>query len=171
MRLSTLSHLALAVFIASLTVSCSNYATFDQYQYVENGNWAKEQNYYFTFEIKDASVPYNVSVSIRNNNMYPFQNLWLFIDDEQPFGPLLRDTIECMLANDYGKWLGKGVSIYETSFLIKKAYYFPIEGEYTFSLRQGMRAKSIPGIEEVGLRVEKHNGFTEPSAVRQTAGI
>ena len=95
--------------------------------------------------------------------MYPFQNLWLFIDDEQPFGPLLRDTIECMLANDYGKWLGKGVSIYETSFLIKKAYYFPIEGEYTFSLRQGMRAKSIPGIEEVGLRVEKHNGFTEPS--------
>ena len=71
----------------------------------------KDKEYYFTFEVKDISVPYDLTLEVRNNNLYPYQNLWLFCSEEQPIGPLRRDTIECMLADEFGKWHGHGISL------------------------------------------------------------
>ena len=85
--------------------------------------------------------------------MYPYQNLWVFCSEELPIGPLKRDTIECLLADEFGKWYGDGISLFQSSFPIRSAYYFPVKGQYTFSFRQGMRNDQLPGIQEIGLRV------------------
>lgn len=87
--------------------------------------------------------------------MYPYQNLWLFCNEELPFGPLIRDTIECTLADEYGKWFGHGISLFQSSFPIRKQYLFPHTGQYTFSFRQGMRDDALTGIQEIGFRVVK----------------
>ena len=148
--------------------SCEQPAVYDQYQAIEGTAWEKEKVYYFTFQIEDISVPYDLTLEVRNNNLYPYQNLWIFCDEEQPFGPLKKDTIECMLADEYGKWHGHGISLFQSSFPVRTNYHFPIKGQYTFSFRQGMRKDKLPGIEEIGLRV--FPSANAPSATRPDEG-
>ena len=89
--------------------------------------------------------------------MYPYQNLWLVCNEEQPIGPLKRDTIECTLADEFGKWYGHGISLFQSSFPIRTNYKFEHPGMYTFSFRQGMRDSTLRGIQEISFRVEKAN--------------
>ncbi|WP_455622341.1 gliding motility lipoprotein GldH [Parabacteroides sp.] len=156
-RIGQRQSLRLKKFIAAcvcfLCFSCENEAVYDQYQAIQNTSWEKNKEYYFTFLIEDISVPYDLTLEVRNNNMYPYQNLWVFYSEELPIGPLKRDTIECMLADEFGKWYGHGISLFQSSFPIRSAYYFPVKGQYTFSFRQGMRNDQLPGIQEIGLRV------------------
>ena len=157
-RIGQRQSLRLKKFIAAyvtcfLCFSCENEAVYDQYQAIQNTSWEKNKEYYFTFLIEDISVPYDLTLEVRNNNMYPYQNLWVFCSEELPIGPLKRDTIECMLADEFGKWYGDGISLFQSSFPIRSAYYFPVKGQYTFSFRQGMRNDHLPGIQEIGLRV------------------
>lgn len=141
------------MFVASLFFSCQKPNFYEQYQVVENKAWGKDKEYYFTFRIDDISKPYNLSLQIRNNNLYPYQNLWVFILEEPPIGPVGRDTVECMLADEFGKWYGHGISLYESSFPIRENYYFPHKGQYSFGIRQAMRDSSLTGIQEIGLQV------------------
>lgn len=134
-------------------ISCEYPALYDRYQPVEQTGWGKEKVYYFTFEVQDTAVPYDLTLNIRNNNLYPYQNLWLFCSEEHPIGPLRQDTIECMLADEYGKWYGNGLSLFHTGFPIRTHYKFPHAGQYTFSFRQGMRRDTLIGIQEIGLTV------------------
>lgn len=135
----------------ALLFSCHPETLYNQYQVIDGTEWGKEKVYYFTFEVNDISKPYDVQLYIRNNNQYPYQNLWLFVNEEPPVGSLQKDTIECMLADEYGKWFGHGISLYESSFPIRECYYFPYAGQYTFSFRQGMRDSILPGIQEIGI--------------------
>lgn len=143
------------IFFCSILFSCGSDCIYDQYQSIENIAWEKDKEYYFTFQVEDNSTPYNIILEIRNNNLYPYQNLWLFYNEELPIGPLVRDTIECLLADEYGKWYGHGISLHQSSFPVRTAYIFPHKGQYTFSFRQGMRNDILRGIQEIGLRVEK----------------
>ena len=135
-------------------LSCTNSVYFEKYQTIDN-QWSKDKEYFFTCEIDDQSASYNLSLLIRNNNLYPYQNLWLFYTIETPERPVLRDTIECLLADAYGKWIGTGISIYHMSIPIRSGYTFPQQGQYTFAIRQGMRDEQLKGIEQIGVRLEK----------------
>ncbi|CAK7073168.1 MAG: Gliding motility lipoprotein GldH [Parabacteroides sp.] len=147
----------LVISIAILLSSCENKALYDQYQIIDKTSWEDDKVYYFTFRVEDTSTPYNLTLQIRNNNLYPYKNLWLFCNEELPIGPLKRDTIECILANEAGKWRGHGISLFQSGFPIRTNYLFPYPGQYTFSFRQAMREKTIKGIQEIGFRVEKAN--------------
>lgn len=145
----------LCLCCAILCCSCSHEVQYEQYQAIENTLWEKDKIYYFTFRIDDPSVLYDLTLEIRNNNLYPYQNLWLFCSEEPPIGPLTRDTMECVLADEFGKWYGKGISLYQLSFPIRQHYRFPLAGQYTYSFRQGMRNDKLKGIQEIGFRVQK----------------
>jgi gliding motility-associated lipoprotein GldH len=136
-----------------LALSCKNKAFYEQYQVVEL-EWGREKEYFFTYNITDNRRLYRVSIEVRNNRLYPYQNLWLFCSEEQPVGPVLCDTVECMLADDYGKWFGRGISIFHLAIPFRTRYRFPHKGQYTFCIRQGMRNTRLNGIEEIGLRIE-----------------
>lgn len=85
-----------------MSFSCDYEALYYQYQVIDNSAWGKDKVYYFTFMVTDNSIPYDVTLDIRNSNKYPYQNLWLFCNEEPPVGPLQKDTIECMLADEFG---------------------------------------------------------------------
>jgi len=136
-------------------VSCTKPVFYEQYQTVD-AQWDKNREVFFTFDIADNAASYNISLNIRNNNLYPYQNLWLFCAQEQPDGVTLRDTVECMLADDFGKWLGAGISLHHLNIPLHNQYKFPMQGPYTISIRQGMRDNTIVGIEQIGVRIEKN---------------
>lgn len=137
----------------ALLCSCAEPPIYEQYQAVEQTVWPQDKEYYFIFQVDSPSVPVDISLRLRNNNRYPYQNLWLFVLEERPIGPVLRDTIECLLADDYGKWLGHGISLYESEIPIRKGYTFPTRGQYAITVRQGMRDSALVGIQEIGLIV------------------
>ena len=58
-----------------------------------------------------------------------------------------------LLADEFGKWHGHGISLYQSSFPIHSQYKFPHAGQYTFSFRQGMRDDALKGIQEIGFSV------------------
>ena len=146
----------LFVFLACfIFFSCENRAIYNQYQAVDNAVWEKDKEYYFTFQIEDNSIPYDVIFEVRNSNVYPYQNLWLFFNEERPVGPMVRDTVECMLADEFGRWKGSGISLFQAGIPIRSNYLFPDKGQYTINFRQGMRTDALKGIQEIGLRIEK----------------
>lgn len=147
----------IALGFPALFFSCENGALYDQYHAIEPISWEKNKAYSFTFEVEDSSHPYDVTLQLRNNNRYLYRDLWLFCSEEPPIGSFKRDTLECLLADQYGKWYGNGISIYESSFPIRTKYTFAHKGQYTFSFKQAMRIESLPGIQEIGLRVVKSN--------------
>ncbi len=141
------------VFACLVAFACDRPA-FEQYQAIEQGVWEKDRAYQFIFEIKDTTVAYDISLEIRNNNLYPYQNLWILSQTVFPDSTLRRDTTECMLADDYGKWYGQGISVFEISQPVQTRFHFPRSGHYTVSVRQGMRQDELPGIQGIGLRVQ-----------------
>jgi len=143
------------IFLSITCLSCTKPVYYEKYQTIDN-HWNKEKEYFFSYEIEDTLCAFDLSLEIRNNNLYPYQNLWLFCAEEQPGGIMLRDTIECMLADDFGKWVGSGISIYHLNVPLRTGYTFPQTGTFTLHIRQGMRDDRLIGIQQIGVRIEKN---------------
>lgn len=126
---------------------------YDQYQPIEHSVWEKGKIYYFSVDIQNIAVPYDLSLEIRNNALYPYRNLWIIYQIEQPVGPLDRLAIECTLANQQNRWTGKGITLFHHSIPIKSNYHFPHKGVYTFGFQQNMTDKNLKGIQEIGFCV------------------
>ncbi len=73
-----------------------------------------------------------------------------------PNGGILQDTVNCILADNRGKWLGKGVGdLWDLRIPYVGGFKFAQSGKYTVSLEQAMRVNNgLNGITDVGLRVE-----------------
>lgn len=145
------------LFIAAvLLTSCTNDAVFFSYQSINERGWNKDSICTFDVQIEDATQAYNVYVNTRNRGEYPYQNLWLFIRQTSPDSVVTNDTIEFYLADEFGKWLGKGVgSAFNMPVLYQQNYKFEKKGVYRFEIQQGMRDSLLEGINDVGIKVEK----------------
>jgi gliding motility-associated lipoprotein GldH len=154
--------LLLAACLLSLA-SCRDGIVYHQYKEINNVFWGKDEVYFFTFRVDDTTTPYDILFEVRNDNWYPYQNLWVFCSETPPHpAPMKQDTLECMLADEFGKWYGKGIALHQLSFPLRTGYTFPTEGEYTFSFRQAMRNDNLRGIREIGLCVRPSNRSVNP---------
>lgn len=139
--------------LACVCAACNTQVAYENYQQIGHAVWQKEQAYSFDFQVDDSTRSYDISVEVRNNGFYPYQNLWLLCEEVQGEHTLACDTINCELADDYGKWYGQGISIFHSSFRLREGYRFPKTGVYTFRVKHGMRKEQLQGIREIGLRV------------------
>lgn len=104
----------------------------------------------------DTLNKYNIFLTIRNAGSYDFNNLYLFINIKTPMQFTERDTMECILADADGKWLGDGLGdIWDNKILFKKNMKFQKPGTYEFVISQAMRVDSLPMIMDAGLSIEK----------------
>ena len=150
------------IIAACFLFSCGTDTVFNKFQPVKDRIWDKQDEYYFTFEIKETSIPYDISVLLRNSDIYPYQNIWMLIDQSDKAGTTIKDTVEHILADDFGKWTGNGITLFQSRVPIKNQYIFPDTGKYTISVRHGMRDDKLKGIEDIGLFVEKSPPLFSP---------
>ena len=116
------------------------------------GGWDKDSVCRFSYPIEDTAATYQVLLYVRQTEMYPYQNMWLFVGDSGR-----QDTIEFYLANDRGEWLGNGRNgLIEMPVLYEETHRFPHSGEQVWHIQQGMRAQSLKGISDVGLIIKKN---------------
>lgn len=143
------------IVIALTQISCSDSYVYNGYVSIPHEKWHADSVASFRVPIADTLTHYNLYVNLRNTTDYPFQNLYLFIDITAPNGAFVRDTMECMLADDHGKWLGKGKgAIRDNRFLYRQNVRFGATGEYLVTIQQGMRVDELKGVSEVGFRME-----------------
>jgi gliding motility-associated lipoprotein GldH len=152
-----------AIFILSflfLFSSCDQKRFFEENKTIQNGLWNHNQKLKFEVNITDTIAPYDLYLNVRNSGDYPYSNLYFFIQTRFPDGRTARDTMECRLADDYGKWMGSGIgSVKFNRFLFQKGIHFRNPGKYIFEVDQAMREDNLKGIRDIGIRIEKVKSF------------
>ena len=139
-----------------LLVSCDSRRVYDTYKKLPHSEWHADSLQFFSFNIYNTSQNHNLYFNIRNDRSYVFSNLWLFVKIIPPEGEVINDTIQFLLANHSGKWLGRGFTgIYTNQVPYRTHVFFPAEGSYTIQIQHGMRPTVLNGITHIGFRVEK----------------
>jgi gliding motility-associated lipoprotein GldH len=151
----------LAFALLFLVCSCDKHRVFDEYKTL-NGKWNKDSIITFEFENKDTVSRYNMYVNVRNNDSYPFNNMFLIVQMQQPGGLTSSDTLEYMMANPDGSLMGKGFSdVKESKLWYKPNERLPKAGKYKVTVQQAVRqvgkvpgVQELDGVTEVGFRIE-----------------
>jgi len=152
----------LALGLLFLVCSCDKQRVFDDYKEL-GGKWDKDSIVSFTFDQKDTVSNYNMYVTTRINNNYPYNNLFVIVQMQEPGTKLIKaDTLEYLMANPDGTLMGDGFSdIKESRLWYKEKTKFPKAGKYTVKIQQAVRqAGMVPGVQEldgvteVGFRIE-----------------
>jgi gliding motility-associated lipoprotein GldH len=143
-------------FIILLLVACDTSRVYEENKNIPDHEWDQNEPLVFLAHVTDTFHLHNVYINVRNAGYYRFSNLFLFITTRLPQGQIQRDTLECVLASEDGRWLGDGLGdIWDNRILFKKNLRFPQPGEYRFELTQAMRVNPLPGIMDAGIRIEK----------------
>ncbi|MGL5913132.1 MAG: gliding motility lipoprotein GldH [Bacteroidales bacterium] len=157
----TKNHNRVACFFALLLMfilsSCSSNVIHDFYVPIPNKTWHKDSIVSFYISIEDTITSTNtIYINLRNTSAYPYCNIFLFVTTYLPSGVSVRDTVEYMLADQYGKWYGKGFSyLLDNRLVYQQNVQFPHSGIYRFDIQQGMRNELLQHISDIGLRIEK----------------
>lgn len=145
----------ITVVIASFT-SCDSNRVYEKYIEVPDNVWKNTNKIKFEFEIEDTASLHNVFISVRHASFYQYNNLWLFVKSSAPNGKNDMDTVECILSDKTGRWLGEGMGdIWDFQMPWKMNVRFPVKGKYSVEYEQAMRINDLPGIMDMGIRVEK----------------
>ncbi|WP_338409508.1 gliding motility lipoprotein GldH [uncultured Flavobacterium sp.] len=150
------------LFFIVLFSSCDDTRFFDDYVSLD-GKWTNADIIEFSFEQKDTINLYNMFINVRNNNDYPFNNLFVIVKLDQPNDEVKVDTLEYLMANPDGTLLGKGIAATKSNKLwYKENFKFQKSGKYSFSIEQANRENgktngidTLDGITEIGFRIEK----------------
>ena len=142
--------------IITLIYSCDKNKVYDNTISIPEGIWDKKEKASIEFNASDTTSLNNVYVNIRNKGSYAYRNIYIFLTTIYPDGKKSIDTIDCILSNEKGKWLGSGVGdLWFNRLLFKKKVAFIKKGKYTFQFEQAMRNEKLDGISDIGIRIEK----------------
>ena len=142
----------LLAVISLLLLSCQRGVVFTEFKALPGCGWEADSMVKFIPVLEDSIAVYNMQLTVRHTDRYAYQNLWLFVDVKHDSVLLRRDTIEAMMANDRGEWLGSGVSKYTLPLLYVENVQLQ-NGEYEVVVQQGMREEVLQGITDLGLKV------------------
>ena len=138
--------------------SCNSDAVYQKNYEIEQGIWHYKNKLEFEVNVTDTLSLNDFYISLRNTNDYPYQNLYLYIKTILPNNRIAMDTVECILADDKGKWLGSGLGdIKSNKILFRKELRFVNAGKYLFIIQHGMRKEELEGVIDVGLIIQKSN--------------
>lgn len=145
------------VFCWEAPVSCGRTDVYNEFNTLPKNGWFKRDVQRFTPEVPDTVNRYDVYLSLRHNGDYTYRNLWLFVSYNDEGGVLKTDTVNCELADEFGRWSGGGWgSYYQQEVLLNDDFRFSGEKEHVFTVQQAMRDDRIRGISDVGIRIVPH---------------
>jgi gliding motility-associated lipoprotein GldH len=146
-----------------LLVSCDKKRVFDEYHSVGK-SWNKDTIVSFDLPKVDTKKTYNLYLNLRDNNDYPYNNIFLIVSLQQPNKKTIVDTLEYQMADPEGNLLGDGFTDVKESKLVYKEGFRFMPGAYKVQIKQAIRQTGkvtgvvqLDGITEVGFRIEKTN--------------
>jgi gliding motility-associated lipoprotein GldH len=145
-----------SLFLVLALISGCNYKSIYEKSFnIDKGEWNKSQVVKFEVPVTDTINGYDIFIELRNNDEYPYSNLFLFVTTKSPNGASKKDTLQMTLADEKGKWLGKGLGGIRSNEKMFSNIRFPVSGNYKIEIVHGMRDDVLKGIMDVGLDIEK----------------
>lgn len=149
-----ISNILLIIACSGILSACDTERIYEENFPVENQVWNAEDIKTFSFEITDTLSPVDLYVNVRTTTDYPYSNLYIFLYSDYPTGYTDKDTLEFILAEPDGRWLGENSgTVVENQILIARGGFFSVSGTYTFKIQHAMREVDLPEIMDVGFRV------------------
>ena len=135
--------------------ACTEIQLYERTKNIDNASWQKSQVPTFSFQMADTTSLYNVYVVVRHTNSYGYRNIWLNIGLQQEGDSMRFQPFELDLAGP-DKWLGIGMDdiSQHRALLFPRPVHFNKIGQVIFSVQHIMRQNPLPGIMQVGIRVE-----------------
>lgn len=141
------SRILILLLSSWILLACDSRTVYSQYEAIPAAGWNEDSILHFDFTIEDTLNDYRCLIHVRHSETYPYQNMWLFVNN---------DTIEFYLADERGRWLGNGKNgLIEMPVLYEESVRFS-KGEHRISIQQGMRDKDLRGISDIGVAVIKN---------------
>lgn len=155
-----------AIAILLFTASCEPNRVFERQVAIAGHEWAHSQMPEYRVDIPDTTSTYTIFLSIRHQNDYPFSNLWLRLHTEYPSGKTGTLRQQVLLGdNEQHRWRGECLNeVCNVLLPIVEDLSLSEVGMYTFRIEHIMRTNPLPGIMDVGLRVEQ----AKPSTTNPT---
>ncbi len=148
-----------------MVIACDHSTVFSEYNATTNGYWSKDQSFKFTFSHSDTISGQHMFINIRNDDTFPYRNLFIIAELNFPNGETIKDTLEYEMALPDGQWLGKGYgNIKENKLWYRENIVLGTVGVYTVELSHAMRKngeingiENLIGITDVGFQIETSN--------------
>ena len=148
-----------------LLCSCENNVIKSEYRSLDGAVWNKDEVLQFTFSEMDTLQEHDIYINVRNDNSFAYSNLFIIAALTSPEGRIVKDTLEYVMAEPDGTWLGKGSgSLKENTLWYKEDIVFPTSGVYTIAVSHAMRKNGtvsgiigLEGITDVGIEILKSN--------------
>jgi len=117
-------YIVLLFYCSVVLITCTNNSNlvFEKNYELEKEVWDVNNKLNFEMDISDTISFHNFFINVRNRGDYSFSNLYLFINTTLADGKNFRDTVESILADPKGKWLGTSASggIWDNRILFRK---------------------------------------------------
>ena len=134
----------ISFFALMLFAGCNSKTYYAEVRQLPDEKWAVDKPLYYKMTIEDSMQYYNMYIQLRNTTDFETQNFYVFMKTKYPDG------------DKFGNWTGKGNGrLKDNKFLFQPKVRFPFNGEYIFTVTQGMRTDEVVGIESFGIVLEK----------------
>jgi gliding motility-associated lipoprotein GldH len=146
----------LLFLVTILFFSCDKMRMYDENRDIKDGLWDINNHLIFDFDVPDTVTKYNFYFNIRNTDDYPYSNIYVFFKTTFPNGKIGNDTVEFPLADETGRWYGKGQGdVHDCRLVFRQGVRFPLAGKYHMEVEQAMRMEQLPGVINAGIRIER----------------
>ncbi len=145
--------LTLVAAFALLCVGCqSEVSDVADFRSIDSAGWAYGDTLEFVPELSDSLVDTRLVVAVRHSSAYLYENLWLEVSlPPQPGDSIgIADTVNVLLADSYGRWLGRGSGVSYVKLDTLSSYYHVLRGD-TIRIRHIMRADKVQNLEQIGI--------------------
>lgn len=151
-RWKTWATLSLFVF----TTACLQPSFYDQNQEITGQEWSNKEVKSFSVPVKDSTSRYAFFLKARHAYTYPFSNLAIRLTIKDQNFSEKEYLVKLKLAENDGKWKGTGTgNLFSMEFPILEGFHFRDTGTYTIQVSHAMETNPLPGIKDIGLRIQK----------------
>ena len=141
--------------MAVLMTACDSNTVYDHYEQTPVGGWEKNDTLVFLTDPIAQGGRYKEEIGLRIKGDYPFMGLNLVVEQTiLPSREKHTSTLSCQLIDEHGNAKGRGVSHYQ--YLFHLTTLDMKRGErLRVAIRHGMKREILPGISDIGIRLEK----------------
>ena len=139
---------------------CSSHTTHRAYHSFAHEEWKMQDTISLNVTPTDSLADYTLDIEIRNSNNYPYEDLPIsIICTEGDSLLLLNDTLLLNLADEYGRWKGKGIGgLYQTEYHAGKLHIMHA-GRHCIRISHLLPDTLLKGISDIGIRIGKISAY------------
>ena len=136
--------------------SCVNDVAYVEVKEIEGSVWPQNDTLVYSFDIGDTTRYYNIYLTMRIDNEYPYSNIYAGVNMRGPSGQDISELKGFEMADKKGKWKGKSYGgLISFEFPLYKQMQFHDSGTFKIHVLQYMRTENLAGVHDAGIKIVK----------------